>query len=149
MNCSIHPNRLADKTCASCNKYFCDECLVDINGVYYCKEDAANLVNRVNPNYDRQYGYENPNYSDPRQSNVNNYHYHYDAPQYYPYKNRLVALLLCIFLGLGGVHRFYVGKVGTGILYLLTGGLFGIGWVIDIILIALGSFRDKYGYPLI
>ncbi|MBQ3755018.1 MAG: TM2 domain-containing protein, partial [Clostridia bacterium] len=38
-------------------------------------------------------------------------------------KSRLVATLLCFFLGGLGIHRFYVGKVGTGILYLFTGGL--------------------------
>ena len=63
-------------------------------------------------------------------------------------KSRTTALLLCIFLGTIGIHRFYVGKIGTGILYLLTGGLFGIGWIIDIIKIASGSFRDNVGAPL-
>ena len=63
-------------------------------------------------------------------------------------KNKMVALLLCIFLGGIGAHRFYVGKIGTGILYLLTGGLFGIGWVVDIILIAAGSFKDQFDLPL-
>ena len=60
----------------------------------------------------------------------------------------MVALLLCIFLGGIGAHRFYVGKIGTGILYLLTGGLFGSGWVIDIILIVAGSFKDQFDLPL-
>jgi len=63
-------------------------------------------------------------------------------------KSKIVALLLCIFLGMLGVHRFYVGKIGTGILYLLTGGLCGIGWIIDIVLIAAGSFKDQFGLPL-
>lgn len=63
-------------------------------------------------------------------------------------KKRLVALLLCIFLGEFGIHRFYVGKIGTGILYLLTGGLFGIGWIIDIVKICLGSFTDNVDAPL-
>ena len=63
-------------------------------------------------------------------------------------KNKMVALLLCIFLGVLGVHRFYVGKIGTGLLYLFTGGLFGIGWIIDIILIAVGSFKDQFNLPL-
>lgn len=63
-------------------------------------------------------------------------------------KNKTVALLLCIFLGLLGIHRFYVGKIGTGIIYLFTGGLFGIGWIVDIISIAAGSFKDKLNLPL-
>lgn len=46
-------------------------------------------------------------------------------------KNKWVALLLCFFFGAFGVHRFYEGKIGTGILYLLTLGLFGFGVLID------------------
>lgn len=50
-------------------------------------------------------------------------------------KNKWVALILCIFLGFFGAHKFYEGKAGMGILYLLTMGLFGIGWLIDCFII--------------
>jgi hypothetical protein len=60
-------------------------------------------------------------------------------------RSRLVALLLCVLLGYLGVHRFYVGKIGSGILWLFTGGLFGVGYLIDTVLIATGTFRDDEG----
>jgi len=63
-------------------------------------------------------------------------------------KNKITALLLCIFLGGLGIHRFYVGKIGTGIVWLLTGGVFGIGWIVDIVLIAVDKFKDKRGNTL-
>lgn len=50
-------------------------------------------------------------------------------------KNKWVAVLLCYFLGVFGVHRFYEGKIGTGILWFLTGGCMGIGWLIDLIIL--------------
>ena len=72
----------------------------------------------------------------------------YDAG-YRSRKSRVAALILCIIFGVLGIHRFYVGKVGTGILYFFTGGLFGIGWLVDIITIVTGSFRDNLGFPLV
>lgn len=50
-------------------------------------------------------------------------------------KNKWVAFFLCLCLGFLGAHKFYEGKIGIGILYLLTGGLFVIGWIIDIIIL--------------
>lgn len=61
-------------------------------------------------------------------------------------KSWIVTLLLCIFLGELGIHRFYAGKFGTGLLYLFTGGLFGVGWILDIIWIVLKKFTDSDGY---
>ena len=64
-------------------------------------------------------------------------------------KKRLVAFLLCFFLGVLGIHRFYVGKIGTGILQIVTiAGFFGIWVLIDFIMIILGKFTDKEGKVL-
>jgi TM2 domain-containing membrane protein YozV len=60
-------------------------------------------------------------------------------------KKRLVALLLCFLLGGIGVHRFYVGKVGTGIAQILTFGGLGIWTLVDLIMIIVGKFTDKQG----
>lgn len=82
---------------------------------------------------------------------------YYDTYEYRDSSNRrqptsekdwLVALLLCIIIGTWGVHRFYVGKIGTGILWLLTFGCFFVGWIVDIVMIASGSFTDADGLPL-
>ena len=60
-------------------------------------------------------------------------------------KGFVAAILLCFFLGAFGVHRFYVGKIGTGILMLITFGGFGIRVLIDFILIVTSSLRDGNG----
>lgn len=63
-------------------------------------------------------------------------------------KGFVPMLLLCFFLGGLGVHRFYTGKTGTGILMLLTFGGLGIWTIIDFVIIATGNFTDNEGLKI-
>lgn len=63
-------------------------------------------------------------------------------------KKLLPAFLLCFFFGTLGIHRFYVGKIGTGILWLVTLGFAGIGELVDLIMMLIGKFTDKDGKVL-
>ena len=60
-------------------------------------------------------------------------------------KGFVPTVLLCFFLGIFGVHRFYVGKIGTGILMVLTLGGLGFWALIDFIIIVTGNFKDAQG----
>jgi TM2 domain-containing membrane protein YozV len=63
-------------------------------------------------------------------------------------KGFVPTLMLCFFLGTLGVHRFYVGKIGTGLLQLVTFGAFGIWTLVDFVMIATSSFKDKQGHTI-
>lgn len=60
---------------------------------------------------------------------------------------KIPALLITIFLGYLGVHKFLSGHIGMGVLYIFTFGLFGIGTIIDIVKICMGTYVDKNGNP--
>jgi TM2 domain-containing membrane protein YozV len=60
-------------------------------------------------------------------------------------KSPIVTLLLCLFFGVFGFHRFYVGKIGTGLLMLITAGGLGIWYLVDLIFIVSNKFEDKHG----
>ena len=59
------------------------------------------------------------------------------------------TILLAILVGGFGVHRFYVGKMDTGLIWLLTGGCLGFGVIYDVIMIATGQFTDGNGLPIV
>ena len=73
---------------------------------------------------------------------------HYNTPT--SDMSKFIALKLCLlgFLGLGGLHYFYVGRLRRGFLYLLTFGLFYMGTLKDMVDIFFGAFRDNVGMPL-
>ena len=64
-------------------------------------------------------------------------------------KSKLVLILLWFIFGVMGVHYFYAGRIGMGLLWLVTGGFFGIGWIIDILVILSGSFHDSHGRRIV
>ena len=149
MKCTNHPEREADGMCAYCGKPFCKECLVEVKGRMYCKEDLGNVLDEAK----KQSNAATPtinitNTNDSVNTNTNNINAGgYGLP---PRKSKTVALILCLlgFFGLAGIHRMYVGKVGSGVLYFLTYGICAIGTIIDLIAILSGGFRDSYGQPL-
>lgn len=63
-------------------------------------------------------------------------------------KSKVIYALLLVFFGVLGFHRFYLGKIGTGILYLFTGGLFGAGLLYDILKLILSRVFDSRGVQI-
>lgn len=147
MNCTNHPEVEAAGICAYCGKPFCKECLVEVKGRMYCKEDLGNVLDEA-----KQTASATPiiNITNTNENSNTNTNVNAGLP-YGPRKSKTTALILCIigFFGFAGLHRMYVGKVGSGVLHLLTYGICGIGTIIDLISILSGGFRDSYGQPLV
>lgn len=105
---------------------FCKECGAAVNGNNQQQQPV--VVNVVNNNTNQ---------------NINGGRY------YIPRKSRWVAFWICLFAGWLGVHKFYLGKTGLGILYLCTFGLCAIGWIFDIFMLFMGLSVDAWGRKLI
>ena len=151
MKCTNHPEREADGMCAYCGKPFCKDCLVEIKGRMYCKADLVNVIDEAKQSAAGSVptiNITNSNDSVNSNSNTNvNANMGYGLP---PRKSKMVALILCVIglFGIAGLHRMYVGKVGSGVLHLFTYGVCMIGTIIDLIAILSGGFRDSYVQPL-
>ena len=145
MQCTNHPQEQAAGMCTYCGKPFCKECLVEVKGKMYCKDDLGNVVDEAKGSTAGSPTINITNANVNENTNINQVGFGIGIPP----KSFLTALLLCIFLGYLGAHRFYVGKTGSGVLWLLTGGLCGVGWAVDLIMIIFGGFKDSFGRPLI
>ncbi|RAL21785.1 hypothetical protein DL240_13110 [Lujinxingia litoralis] len=73
---------------------------------------------------------------------------HSRPPETFSHRSQVVAFTLAVFLGMFGVHRFYAGKILSGLLMFFTGGGFVLWWAIDVMTILMGRFRDAQGYRL-
>ena len=119
MKCHVHAERESTCSCTECENFICEACEITMNGKKVCKNCVEN--GKLSKN--------NLGASTNGGSN----------------KNWLVTLLLCFFLGGIGGHRFYAGKIGTGIVQLLTLGGCGIWTLIDLIIILTKKFTDSDG----
>lgn len=97
ITCSVHPEREAEGMCVSCGKPHCSECLIEIDGKYYCKPCIAKQLSSDTQKFQTSSEPE-PTYS--------------SEP---PAKSKGTAIALCIFLGGIGAHRFYMGKIWSGL----------------------------------
>ena len=98
--------------------------------------------------YQSQGYYNQPAPNQPYPSQMN-YNFYAGVDPTVSDKDRWTALIVCFFLGFVGGHQFYVGRIGKGILYFFTGGLFFFGWFIDIIRLLTGTFTDSNGRVLV
>jgi restriction system protein len=111
------------------NTKFCKHCGAKIPAAAVICTHCGCQVEEIKKNEQPSIVINNANTNTNSNTNVN-------APAYGTrMKNKWTAFLLCLFLGYLGAHKFYEGKAGMGILYLFTGGLFGIGWFIDCIVL--------------
>ena len=151
MNCVNHPEVEAQGMCTYCGKPFCKECLVEVKGKMYCKSDLGNVLDEAKSTTSGQPTINITNSNQSANTNTNANVGVGVGGIYGPQKSKMVALILCIlgFFGLAGLHRMYVGKVGSGVFHFFTYGICGIGTIIDLISILSGGFTDNFGRPLV
>ena len=142
---------------------YCSNCGVDVgDNAQECPDcgQPTNVSDKSDNGFGAQRAYSGPELDESEVDNrlrvadkksadgIGRYVEHHDM-RFINHKKRSVAFLLCLFAGYLGAHRFYTGKFSSGIAYSFTLGLLGVGWVIDLLAILFGTFRDVYGQRLI
>lgn len=128
----VHCGELIDKECIICPK--CGKQVENLKVV----QSFDSRFHSMNDNRSQpfgQYSYGQPNATNNQNGQWGEYNYGRSSTQPNPHgkpKEKSVALLLCIFFGYLGAHKFYEENTTMGLVYLFTCGLFGIGWIIDI-----------------
>ena len=147
MNCTKHSEKEAQGTCVYCGKFFCEDCLVEVEGKNYCRDCVSKAFEEKGKNDTQNIVINNNNSASSSATAINGSMGYNNTIS--P-KSKIVTLILSLLglLGLAGIHRMYAGKVGSGIVWLLTGGLCGIGTIYDIIKILTGTFKDGNGLPI-
>jgi len=133
-------------------KYFCPNCGAALEqGIRFCPNCGTTLDEQPSPPI-QQPVQQQPVQQQPVYQPVQTVQGPYQPYQKHAYGqvpasplSRTVALILCLLFGFIGVHRFYSGSIGLGVLYLFTAGLWGIGTFIDFIVIVVGGYRDSNG----
>lgn len=132
MTCTNHVDKPASGACVYCGKFYCSDCLVEVNGKMYCKADIGKVLNEAKESAKANAGptvFMNAGGASSSSSSSSSSSATTSAPvstpvsnplptNLIPFKSRTTAAILAIFLGGFGVHKFYLGKA-SGIWYLL------------------------------
>ena len=153
MVCTKHPEKDVAGACVYCGKFFCSECLVEVSGKMYCKDDLSKVMAELKESSKKETPMVFMNAGGRGGGSSSSSAAAASAAggmqDNYAYKSKMVTLVLCILLGWLGIHRYFVGKTGTGILYMCSLGLFGFGVLFDLIMILTNAFSDSRNQKLV
>lgn len=155
MNCYIHEQNETIGTCVGCGKFICKDCNTEINGKNYCKSCLTELFNERNREIDELKRKSNQNSRALANATYNTPIASSSASEgsVICTKSKTTAGVLAILFGGFGVHKFYLGSMGFGVLYLLfcwTGIPFFVSFIEGILILSTSDndFNSRYGYIL-